>query len=138
MSIVFHSIQIIGHTEGEISPPVDGSKVICYLRTFSYYVLVGMKMFRWASTLCGIVKKICSYFLLMSLFYLFGKANLNEAALYADLIKMYCAELGHDVNLKKSYLFFSNHTDLRTRADISILFELENNIRPKKILGSGY
>lgn len=45
---------------------------------------------------------------------LFSKAILNEAAIYAELMKVYCAESGQDVNLNKSCLFFSNYTATRT------------------------
>lgn len=68
---------------------------------------------------------------------LFSKAILNEAAIYAELMKVYCAESGQDINLNKPCLFFSNSTATRTRANISNMLEIKNNTRPKKYLRVG-
>lgn len=68
---------------------------------------------------------------------LFSKAILNEAAIYAGLMKVYCAESGQDVNLNKCCLFSSNNTATRTRANISNMLEIKNNTRPKKYLIEG-
>lgn len=81
-----------------------------------------------------IVQNFTPFFLADDSF-LCGKATLNEASIYAELIKAYCAESGQGVNLKKSCLFFSNNIEPRTRSNNSNLLVIKNNLRPEKYLG---
>lgn len=53
--------------------------------------------------------------------FLFGRATLDEAAIFEELINKYNVESGRKVNLNKSCLFFSKNADSCLQASISKL-----------------